>query len=256
MPTEEFEVPAMSDSEAWVAAPRGLWSNVDSKRATCDMVLPRTVFLDTSALAGQQYNFSSTAMRSFMKVARERDLKLLIPDPMEREVQRQIIERIGDLLTSLDLARRKAPFLAEWSELTRLKHLSKPAAVNIGMFAWSQFLAKLETEKLSCSTISRPDGKATCEKACYAEILRDYSARSGCVTAVVSEDPDFKFECDRFPELLYFNSVSALTELLLSDQASIWRIRSFVARSVPLLEGEPRERVFRMPFVHENRSYR
>ena len=208
---------------------------ISNMAANLAMSLPTTVFLDTSALAGQQYNFDSTAMRAFMRVARERKLKLLIPDPMEVEVRRQTNERIGDLLTALDVARRKAPFLAGWSELTRLGRLGKNAAENIGLFAWSQFLGKLQTEKLLCSTIAtaniiteHQEGASirlgegekrmgTSDALCVA-ILRDYSARNKCVTAVISEDPDFKCECDRFSELMYFNSISALTELFLADQ--------------------------------------
>jgi len=255
------------------ASARMDFPGIGTMAANRAMSLPTTVFLDTSALAGQQYNFDSAAMRSFVRVARERKLKLLIPDPMESEVRRQMNERIGDLLTALDVARRKAPFLAGWSELSRLGRLGKDAAENIGLFAWSQFLGKLQTERLHCSTIAtaniiteQQDGasirlvegekRMEASDALCAAILRDYSARNKCVTAVISEDPDFKCECDRFSELMYFNSISALTELFLADHASIGQIRASVSRSAVLLEERARQEVSRLPIVHENRSYR
>jgi indole-3-glycerol phosphate synthase len=245
-------------------------SNVAARPA---MSLPTAVFLDTSALAGQRYNVDSTAMRAFIRVARERKLKLLIPDPMEIEVRRQTNELIGDLLTALDIARRKAPFLAGWSELSRLGRLGKNAAENIGLFAWSQFLGMLETEKLLCSTIATANiiseyqegasimpgrgekRRRTSDALCVA-ILRDYSARNKCVTAVISEDPDFKGECDGISDLMHLHSISALTELFLADRAEIEQIKASVLRSVHLLEERARQEVSEMPFVHENRSYR
>lgn len=246
---------------------------ISNMAASLAMSLPTTVFLDTSALAGRQYNSDSTAMRAFMRVARERKLKLLIPDPMDGEVRRQTNERIGDLLTALDVARRKAPFLTGWSELLRLGRLGNNAAENIGLFAWSQFLGKLQTEKLLCSTIATAhiitehqeeapiklgEGEKRMETSgasCVA-ILRDYSARNKCVTAVISEDPDFKYECERFPELMYFNSINAFTELFLADHASIGQIKASVSRSILLLKERARQEVSGLPFVHENRSYR
>ena len=78
------------------------------------MSLPSAVFLDTSVLAGQQYNFASTALASFVPVAKERALKLLLPDPTEREIVRQIKERSQEALQALEEARRRAPFLAKW----------------------------------------------------------------------------------------------------------------------------------------------
>jgi hypothetical protein len=75
--------------------------------------LPKAVFLDTSVFAGQQYNYASAILVSFIPVAQNAELLLLLPDPTEREVARQIKERASAALKALEDARRKAPFLSK-----------------------------------------------------------------------------------------------------------------------------------------------
>ena len=53
------------------------------------MSIPTAVFLDTSILDGQQYNFESTALSTFGPVCKERGLTLLLPEPTEKEIERQ-----------------------------------------------------------------------------------------------------------------------------------------------------------------------
>ncbi|MFM0348229.1 hypothetical protein, partial [Paraburkholderia sp. RL17-347-BIC-D] len=45
------------------------------------MSIPTVVFLDTSVLTGQQFNFASTALTTFLPAAQKAGLKLLLPDP-------------------------------------------------------------------------------------------------------------------------------------------------------------------------------
>jgi hypothetical protein len=84
------------------------------------MSVPTAVFLDTSVLAGQQYNFNSTAFASFIAVAKEKKLPLLLPDPTKREIMRQIAERSVAALRALEEARRRAPFLMKWQHFPKL----------------------------------------------------------------------------------------------------------------------------------------
>ena len=44
------------------------------------MSIPTAVFLDTSILDGQQYNFQSTALATFVPVCVKRSVKLLLPE--------------------------------------------------------------------------------------------------------------------------------------------------------------------------------
>ncbi|MEO7890032.1 MAG: hypothetical protein ABIW19_08530 [Vicinamibacterales bacterium] len=75
------------------------------------MSVPTAVFPDTSVFDGQQYNFESTALSTFVPVCRERGLTLLLPEPIEKEIEQHIRERSSEALAALAEARRKAPFL-------------------------------------------------------------------------------------------------------------------------------------------------
>lgn len=83
------------------------------------MSIPTAVFLDTSILDGQQYNFESIALSTFVPVCKERGLTLLLPEPTEKEIERHIRERSSDALAALAEARRKAPLLTKWPGLPR-----------------------------------------------------------------------------------------------------------------------------------------
>src|SRR5712692_8192902 len=116
------------------------------------MSLPTAFFLDTSVLDGQQYNFASTAFTSFVPVARERKLLLLLPDPTKREVMRHIAERSTAALEALEDARRRAPFLSKW------KHFPKPPenkwttdweVKRVATEEWESFLKQFSVKELA-----------------------------------------------------------------------------------------------------------
>lgn len=81
------------------------------------MSVPKAVFLDTSILDGQQYNFTSTAFETFAAACSQRGITLLLPEPTELEIKTHIKSRSLEALAALDEARRKAPFLAKWKGL-------------------------------------------------------------------------------------------------------------------------------------------
>jgi len=83
------------------------------------MSIPTAVFLDTSVLDSQQYNFQSTALSTFVPACAKRGVKLLLPDPTEREVKRHLRERAAETMNTVEAARRKAPFLAKFRGLER-----------------------------------------------------------------------------------------------------------------------------------------
>src|SRR6266478_4076067 len=184
------------------------------------MSFPTAVFLDTSVLAGQQYNFESTALKTFIPVAKSRSLKLLLPDPTEREIVRQIRERSQEALKALDEARRRAPFLAKWKHFPpRMSlHITDWEVMRIAMAEWQEFLKQFDLLKLEYADVdvkkvmqwydgvSPPfrEGKKRKEfpDAFAIAIVEAYARRDDCVVAVVSEDADFKLACGRFSSLL------------------------------------------------------
>ena len=218
------------------------------------MSLPTAVFLDTSILAGQQYNFASTAISSFIPVATAKKLVLVLPDPTRREVTRQIRDRSIAAYRALEDARRRAPFLVKWRHFPNL-----PAAKigdwevqRVAVDEWEAFLSQFSVVRLGYEgirveeimnwydSVRAPfgDGKKRKEfpDAFAIAALAVYAQKSSKYIAVVSEDPDFRAACGDFPGLLYFPSLPALTEVLLSDDARLNAIRAAVLKAQGLLE--------------------
>lgn len=218
------------------------------------MSLPTAVFLDTSILAGQQYNFASAALTSFIPVATQKKLSLLLPDPTKREIMRQISERSVEALRALEDARRRAPFLTKWSHFPKLpdSRYGDWEVKRVAVSEWQVFLkqfvvVELGYEGVRLETVMSwydaarapfkegnkrkefPDAFAIAALAAYAEKTRTY-------IAVVSADADFKAACDRFPYLLHFGSLPALTELLLGEDQAVDATREVVLGDQSLLE--------------------
>jgi hypothetical protein len=71
----------------------------------------------------------------------------------------------------------------------------------------------------------------------------------------VSTDRDFKAACDHFTYLMYFPSLPALSELLLSDDKKIDELRSLVKAYEDELCDAVRDEVDGMPIYHSNPRY-
>lgn len=236
------------------------------------MSLPKAVFLDTSIFAGQQYNFGSTAFSSFVPAAKQKGLRLLLPDPTEREIRRQIKVRSDEALKALDDARRKAPFLAKWRHWPH-----KPAnsdrdweVRHIALGEWAEFLKQLEVTKLKYDGISidtvmnwydeveAPFGEGKKRKefpdAFAIAALSAHASKTDSYVAVVSEDPDFKAACERFPSLLYFPSLPRITEfLLLDDKDNDW-VRDTVIRDSEKIQESALDAAQYLTFYHSSEN--
>jgi hypothetical protein len=237
------------------------------------MSLPSAVFLDTSVLAGQQYNFGSTALATFVPLARRHKLKLLLPEPTESEVVRQIKERSLEALKALEDARRKAPFLAKWKYFPpkATPHLTDREVMRVATSEWQAFLQSFEMVKLDYGAVDLKttmlwydrvtppfrEGKKRKEfpDAFAIAIIEAYARRTGDTVAVVSEDTDMKLACDRFSSLLYFKSLPVLTELLLSDDSKLDGIRSAILEDLNLVEQMATEAAGELAFFHSDREY-
>jgi hypothetical protein len=212
------------------------------------MSIPTAVFLDTSVFDGQSYNFSSTAFSTFVPACKHRNLRLLLPDPTEREIKRHMTERSKEAIGLIEQAHRTAPFLAKWKGFPPRD--SKPSgAIQTTLAEWLSFLKQFDVVRLNYDGIDvgtvmswyhamdPPFDKGKKRKefpdAFAVAILSKYAEQNSCYIAVVSHDPDFKKACDRFPSLMYFQSVPVLTELLLAAEDSrIAAIRAILDSSV------------------------
>src|SRR5688572_21649382 len=188
------------------------------------MSLPTAVFIDTSILAGQQYNFDSVALTSFIPVAASKKLVLLLPDPTKREIVRQIGERSVEALRALENARRRAPFLAKWKSFLKLPdtRYGDWEVKNVALAEWKAFTARFTVKELGYEgvgidtimswydSVTPPFGEGKKRKefpdAFAVAMLAAYATSTKTYVAVVSEDPDFKAACDRFPNLLHFGT--------------------------------------------------
>ncbi|WP_202729989.1 PIN domain-containing protein [Achromobacter xylosoxidans] len=238
------------------------------------MSLPTAVFLDTSVLAGQQYNFSSAALTTFIPLAKKHDLKLLLPEATESEVVRQIRERSQEALKALEDARRRAPFLSKWKHFPpkQTSYMTDWEVMRIAKTEWEEFLKNFNLIKLDYSTVNLKavmhwydhitppfrEGKKRKEfpDAFAIAILEAHARKTGNTIAVVSEDSDMKLACDRFSSLLYFKSLPTLTELLLSDSKKLDKIRESLLNDLSTIEKAATEAADELDYYHSDRGYK
>jgi len=194
------------------------------------MSIPQAVFLDTSVFAGQQYNFSSTAINSFINAANGKNIKLLLPAPTISEIERQMNARADEAFKALGDAIRKAPFLKNWKQWPE-----KPSGLfgewqlhKIVFQEWNDFLNKFNVTKLDYegikiekimdqyNHIKPPFGEGKKRKefpdAFAFESLSIYADKHSIYVAVISEDSDFKHACEQSTSLMYFPSLPKFTE--------------------------------------------
>lgn len=224
------------------------------------MSLPKAVFLDTSVFAGQQYNYASAILVSFIPVAQNAELLLLLPDPTEREVARQIKERASAALKALEDARRKAPFLSKWDSFPpKQKPWAEWEVLQVAKREWQDFLKHFQVEKLGYEEVSVPkvmswyddarapfgEGKKRKEfpDAFAIEILSIYAEKNNICVAVVSGDKDMQRACEYYPSLLYFPSLAQLTELLLLADQEIDELRGLAEKGIEILEEALQESI-------------
>jgi hypothetical protein len=82
---------------------------------------------------------------------------------------------------------------------------------------------------------------------------RAYADEHSCYIAVVSHDTDLKKACDRFSSLMFFQSLPALTELLLSvDDGRVATFRSALDRNIEKLSDAAYEATIDLSFYHSN----
>lgn len=237
------------------------------------MAVPQYVFLDTNVFTGQAYNFDSTALKTFVAAAKPHGITLVLPDPTEREVKRQIRERANEALAALNEARRKAPFLAKWEHFPKR---NVPAVVDltvsrIALAEWEQFLGQFTLKRLDYKTISvdevmnwydnmkAPFGAGKKRKefpdAFAVAILDRFVFTNSCAVAVVSEDQDIKLACDLRPSLLHFHNLPRLTELLVAGPDKVTALREAILSEQKLLIEALRDEASNLTYYHVSRAY-
>lgn len=235
---------------------------------------PSAFFLDTSILVGQGYNFSSTVLTTFVPLATDHELQLLLPDVIEREVKRHLGDLVDETLKGLSDVRRKAPFLNKWAHFPN-EHapLARWEAKQVALQAWEGFLKQFHVTRLGYEDIdlkqimgwydrcAPPFGQGKKRKefpdAFALAALEGYAKHNGstCI-AVVSLDNDLKNACDRYPFLLYFNNLPRLTELLLRSDTDIERVRQLMEQNMGVLTEQIDDYASDFEFYIRDERYR
>lgn len=235
------------------------------------MSIPTAVFLDTSVLDGQQYNLQSTPLATFAQACAKRSMKLLLPDPTEREIRRHLRERTIEAMAALEGLRRKAPYLANWKGLARQfgsAALELFNAQNAAGNEWETFLKQFSVVRLGYTGLdigkvmrwydgAEPpfkEGKKRKEfpDAFAIEMLDAYARKEKIYIAVVSSDDDFKLACQRYSALLYFKALPRLTELLLSDDGRVEKLRQAIEAKACLIEEAIADELQGIDFHHRS----
>jgi hypothetical protein len=217
------------------------------------MSVPNIIFIDTSILEEQNYNFSSVAVSAFLEALKDQKLTLLIPDPTRREIERHIEERSKEVIKVLENAKRNAPFLAKWKGWP-VKRGDSTLYFQLRQMAneeWDGFLKHFKVENLGYGNVRieevmnwydqqrAPFGEGKKRKefpdALALAVLLTYARKNRVSVAVVSKDKDFERACGFYSELLYFPSLPALTESLLSEDKRVSEVKDLIESNLELI---------------------
>ena len=233
------------------------------------MSVPTTIFIDTSILDEQNYNFSSVAISAFVEALKAQEMTLLLPDPTRREIERHIDGRSQEVVKALEKAKRRAPFLKKWKDwpvksgnLALDYELSK-----IVNDEWNSFLKHFKVENLEYEGVNLKEvmnwydrqrapfgsGKKRREfpDALALASLLSYIKSNNVSIAVVSKDEDFERACELYSELLYFPSLPALTEALLSADKRVAQVKKIIESASTLIVKKIKEDFPLLGFYHE-----
>jgi hypothetical protein len=237
------------------------------------MSIPTTFFLDTSIFASQQYNFGSTALKTFVVAAQARDMIFLLPASTKQEIMRQINDRSKQALDALEDARKKAPFLAKWSGFPKNlpQDMSKWVVRRVAMEEWESFIKNFKYKELGYEHVDLKrvmkwydsamppfnEGKKRKEfpDAFSIDALAAYARKENCYIGVVSQDHDFRDACERYSSLLYFPSLPTFTELLLSNDSRLELMKAAIQRDLKSICDDLWDLEDELSFVHSEDKY-
>ncbi len=194
---------------------------------------------------------------------------LLLPDPTRREIERHIEERSQEVIKALEQARRRAPFLKKWKAWP-IKRGNPRLGFELRKIAndeWNSFLKHFKVEKLGYSGVGleevmnwydrqrAPFGAGKKRKefpdALALAAILAYVRKNSVSVAVVSKDKDFERACEFYSELLYFPSLPALTEALLSADRRVAQVKEVIESNPTLIVEKIKEDFPWLGFYHE-----
>ena len=234
------------------------------------MSTTNAIFIDTSIFDEQNYNFSSASMSAFLEVVKDQNMILLLPDPTRREIERHIEERSEEVIKVLENAKRRSPFLMKW-EKWPFKSRDDSVVFQLRKIAndeLNEFLTHFKVENLGYDGVSLHEvmnwydgkwapfgiGKKRKEfpDALALAALISYARNNKISIAVVSNDKGFEEACCRYTELLYFSSLSALTESMLLVDKRVEEVKKVIENDPILIVEKIKEEFADRWFGHED----
>jgi len=211
------------------------------------MNTPKTIFIDTSIFDGLAYNFRSTKLQVIRSLGKRLRLKLLIPDPIEREIKRHIMDRSKSAVKSLENTVHKAPFLTQldsWplknnDKTTLVYQLQEHVEKELLNFLDNFEVIKLNYKGVDINEIMdwydwkyapfSDKKKSEFPDAFAVACLNQYHKISGDNIAVVSSDGDYSLVCQRYKHFLYFPSLTAYAEAVQYEDERIKKIHKILS---------------------------
>jgi hypothetical protein len=216
------------------------------------MSVPTIIFVDTSIVHGQAYNFQSKAINLFLAAAGKGKLTLLLPDATYREIRKHLSARADAAIASLKSAYKHAPFLLKSDKWPTMPGFAASWELfTIGVKEWEGFTANFTLVRLPIEDINLREVMDWCDAqsapfstrkqkefpdAFALSSIVAFAKRERVSIAVISSDPDFASASSRFPELVYFPSLPAFTEALLSNDRRVGLLKGVFERDITFLK--------------------
>ena len=201
-------------------------------------LVPQAVFIDTSVFRAAQFNFKARQFASLLAaIPTDTRLKLLVPEPIAREVDRQMATSASEAVHALRKLRQGHSILHKGLELPHdeVTDSALARALQSKVRAeWTAFKKKFETHELGYDGVdlreimgwyfrqTPPFGAGDKRKefpdAIAFSLVRDFAALTHESVAVISKDNDFRDACERVSGLFSFPEVSDFTNLLLKQR--------------------------------------
>jgi hypothetical protein len=215
------------------------------------------IFLDTCILEGEQFDFTSTQFKALLAAAKDKGIKLLLPQPTKDEIQRHIRNKIESAVTALKSVRKDHPVLSAMpgfphSRVDREK-IARDLSKTITS-AWKNFqnhfaLIDLDYSGIDIDEIMRwydrgqsPFGLGGKSKefpdAFAFAALRNYALNQKENVAIVSADNDFRKACAGISQLHFFPTLASLTNALLTEDGRFKAARELAESAIPLLTAK------------------
>jgi hypothetical protein len=196
-------------------------------------------------------------------------LKLLIPDPTDREIRRHIRERSQSAVKSLEDAARRAPFLNQLNDWP-LNGTNKAVLANkleqhiergLLDFYKNFEILKLEYNGIEIKEIMNwydwghapfsDKKKNEFPDALSIASLNQYHKSSNENIAIISGDGDFKSACEKHQHFLYFPSLPAYTEAIQSEDERVDKVHHMLSSNDSIVRKSISEEFPNLSFLIE-----